>query len=83
MAFVKKFSDGEYYLCRYPMGSSNKCGIREQKKYRNWYLIKSNKGAGFLGVTGIVTLPKEFIGKKVRLKVEIMEERKWKKMIKK
>lgn len=76
MAFVKKFSDGEYYVCRIPLGSSNKCGRRQHKRYRNWYLIKSNVGAGALCITGIITLPKIFIGKKVRLKIEIMGERK-------
>ena len=76
MAFVRKASNGEYYVCRTPLGSSNTCGRRERKVYRNWYLIKHNKKAGVLGITGIIILPKKFIGKRVRLRVEIMEEKK-------
>lgn len=66
--FVKKIGE-EYYICRYPIG----CGKHNPPKIRNWFWIKSGAGGqGCLSV-GFMSLPKELIGKKIRLKVEVFE----------
>ena len=69
--------DGEYYISRIPHGASNKCGKREKKIFRNWFFIKWNEQGtrGHLSIP-FVTFPKEFVGKKIRLKVEIIKDKK-------
>ena len=43
---------------------------------RNWYIVKSNNsGCGQIPL-GSLTLPKDMIGKKFRLKIEFIEENK-------
>ena len=76
--FLRKAGEN-WYVCRNPQGSSNKCGRREQKVYRNWFLIKwagkkSKKQGRMSGILDIgkITLPKEFVGKRIRLKVEVL-----------
>lgn len=63
--FIRKIPNGDYYVCRKP---SNK-----KDEYRNWFLIKRNGGSGYVP-TNFITFPKEFIGKKIRLKVEVVED---------
>ena len=51
--------------------------------WRDWWLIKhsvkGNKRSYGLFVIGSIALPKNYIGKKIRLKVEIVKEnKKWK-----
>jgi hypothetical protein len=44
--------------------------------YRNWWLIKNNgKGTqGVLSLPRCIPLPKEYVGRKVRLRIEFMDE---------
>lgn len=39
---------------------------RKNDKMRNWFLIKSYHNLGYMNLT----LPKEYIGKRIRLKIE-------------
>jgi len=43
--------------------------------YRNWFLIKWDGGSGLITHGLTIRVPKEMIGKKVRLKVEIIEDK--------
>lgn len=70
--FVKKMG-GEWYVCRNPGGSSNFLGKRGKKVIRNWFLIKAGISSGYIPFTNLVVCPKELIGKKIRLKLEIIE----------
>lgn len=77
--FVRKSGNGEYYLSRVPLGISSRIGKREIRVYRNWWLVRNSSTK--IGKCGIVyisgkplVLPMEFIGKKIRLKIEIVEE---------
>ena len=61
------------YIARFPQGSSGR-GSKE-KVYRNWWLVKyTSSGSGYITLNkwSTVCFPKEFVGKKVRLKVEVM-----------
>lgn len=78
--FVREASDGNWYVCR--ITSSNHAGRRKQKNpsgknrtYRNWFLIKFNGTKGSSGRLTVKTLtfPKEFIGKRIRLKVDVLK----------
>jgi len=62
--FIRKSGDGNYYVCR-------KTGTSKAKSYRNWFLIKFANYSGYL-YTEKISFPQEFVGKKVRLKVEII-----------
>ena len=43
--------------------------------YRNWFLIKYNsKKTGYVNI-GFMTLPEEYIGKRVRFKIEVIKEK--------
>jgi len=78
--FIKKDKDGEWYVCRRTShGNQNKVGSvkHDTAVYRNWFLIKYHVSkrsyTGRLYVKNI-TIPQEFVGKKIRLKVEVIEE---------
>ena len=71
MSFIRKFTK-DYYICRIPKGSKGKSGNYNKKNFRNWYLIKDNNKAGTITI-GQITFPKEFIGKRVRFKVEFVK----------
>jgi len=46
------------------------------RTYRNWFLVKNNNNdgtAGHIPLTGLY-LPKKYIGKRVRFKIEIVNE---------
>jgi len=64
MAFVRQASNGKFYIC-----SGN-----DLKKFKNWFLIKNNAtcSSGMLQISNI-SFPKVFIGKKIRLKIEVIE----------
>ena len=79
MTFVRKSSNGSYYLARTPRGSSPKDrGRRGKKVYRDWWLIKHWKNGDRTRAScinfGKVIIPNGFIGKKIRFKVEILDE---------
>lgn len=69
--------DKNLYVSRISKGSSAGTGKREKKCYRNWFLIKAQTSlTGYTGMLAIrsITFPKRFVGKKIRLKVEIIKE---------
>jgi len=71
--FLRQTPNGEWYVSR--ITSSNKMGRRSKTKlYRNWWLIKWHGNGGNCGKLGMksITFPKQFVGKKIRLKVEVM-----------
>ena len=68
MVFVRKLND-EYYLCRRGLyGGKCRGTLGNTAVYRDWFWIK-----GRLNLNNIV-FPKEIVGKKIRLKVELIEE---------
>ena len=73
---IKQFSDGNYYLCRTSVFLGKTRGMHKESKkcYRNWFLIKFNSvNSGQLNA-GNIKLPKELVGKRIRLKVEILKD---------
>ena len=72
--FIRQAGDGNYYVSRIPQGTGNRgIGRRGRKSYKNIFLIhnKSNESASGSINVGSVIFPQEFVGKRVRLKVEI------------
>ena len=59
------------YLTRKTAGSHG-----AEPVYRNWWLVKYGSNRKALGRVGIdsISFPEEYIGKKVRFKVEVLEE---------
>jgi len=60
------------YIERCTSGSRNKG--TDGSIFRDWWLIKHGQYNNAAGVTLIVTIPKRYIGKKVRFKLEVMKE---------
>lgn len=65
MAFI----DDDNYICR-RTHSSAKGGLKSST--RNWWLIKYQNNSGNHGVInlGTVSIPKQFVGKRIRFKIE-------------
>ena len=60
------------YVSRRTSGHK-KGSCSESKVYRNWWLVKyGSPNRGYVDL-GMICLPKKYIGKKVRFKIEIME----------
>ena len=59
----------------YVMRRTTKEGRKtKMKAYRNWWLVKHKSAiSGYIPI-GYINLPKEMVGSRVRLKVEIMED---------
>lgn len=54
--------------------TNSKKNPHSQATYRNWWLIKATeRGMGYLTIRGIY-FPKEWVGKRVRFKIEEVEE---------
>lgn len=72
MSFIRKFGK-TYYVCK-----SKKCNfgrLPHGKQIQSEFMIKPTyNGTGQLPIGGFITFPKEFIGKKIRIKVEISDE---------
>ena len=77
---AKQDKDGNWYVYRRTSsntrGRRNKFPRNRQATFRNWFLVK------WCGDSAVITYfekksnlycPKQFLGKRVRLKVEIME----------
>jgi len=68
----------EGYLERKRVGNrgKSKSKIWDKKKWRDWWLVKSNN-TGSRGVINLTTimLPKEYIGKKIKIKFEIIKRK--------
>jgi len=70
---IQKGGDGEYYICRRSPGSSRQGGKKEEKVFRNWWLVKARSGVSGYVPIGTIVFPKEFLGKKVRFKIELVD----------
>lgn len=72
MAFIKKSANGEYYVYRKYGKSVGR--IKKEATIYNWFPVRSKDGGGGIRLTENVTVPKELVGKKIRLKVEVIEK---------
>lgn len=71
--------DEEGYITRRTGGAS--CGKRCKEIYRNWFFIKETntkqtETQKIILALGNVYLPKNLLGKKIRFKIEIINENK-------
>ena len=71
---IEQSANGEWYVTR--RTSSNTSSKKNKRTYRNWFLIKSSGNSGCSGHLTIrfIYFPKFFVGKKIRLKVELEDE---------
>ena len=77
---VKQDTNKDWYI--YRITSSNHAGKRKKKNptgrnrtYRNWFLAKyqGKQNTCIVTLQNTLHLPKHFLGKRIRLKVEVME----------
>jgi hypothetical protein len=62
------------YLAVRSGGFHSRGAVREHR-YKNWFIVKSSSGAGILSVGDlVVSMPIEMLGKRVRIKVEVIED---------
>ena len=65
---IRKGRNGDYYIFK-----------REGRTERDWFLVKYapalSEEIGMINLSTGVKLPKEFIGKRIRLKVELIEDK--------
>ena len=74
--FIRQSANGNWYVCRRTQtGRKNPNG---KSSHRDWFLVKyhgrRNTACIYAGEV-IIILPKSFIGKRVRLKVEVIESK--------
>lgn len=67
--FVRKLSDGKYYLCT-RSGTWGSGALKSTALFKSQFKVKNNNDKGV--VCGIV-FPKELIGKNVMFPVEVIE----------
>lgn len=76
--FIKQIANGNYYLARRisQSGRSSTKGRTKNQQFQYSFLIRAgnNATAGEIATKSQIVFPKEFIGKRVRLKVEIVED---------
>ena len=70
--FIRE-NGGKYYVCRRTCGAGG-LGSRGRKAYRDWFLIKYH-GHGVSLNIGNISIPKKFLGKKIRLTIELVKNR--------
>lgn len=66
----------EGYLQRQTTGTPCKQNVKgkvQAKIYRDWWFVKANKNRGYVTFKSVI-FPEQYVGKKVRFKVEIMED---------
>ena len=68
MAFI----DSSGHICRKTTAGGGRVG--NLTSTRNWWLIKQHGLLGHIHIKNI-TFPKKFVGKRVRFKIEIIEDK--------
>lgn len=63
--FIRKASDGNYYVCRIARRPFTKGGRYQDRLYKNTFFITKSQ-------LFRISFPKEFQGKTIRLKVEVV-----------
>ena len=82
MPNIRLLSDGELYICSSRRSKSKSQRIRD-KSWKSVFIIRSVGTSGSLGdlsTGGKIYLPKEYIGKRVMLRVEVLDAETKKKM---
>jgi len=71
--FIKKSGDGKYYLYKRSISSKKRGSIaKDISKINNIFLVRRDRKSGY--ITSNIGTPKELIGKRVMLKLIILEE---------
>jgi len=71
MVFVKKFNQ-EYFVCR--AKGSRAAPFTTPLSFYDWFPVRAGgKGKGIASLGESVSCPNEFIGKKIRLKIEVLD----------
>lgn len=76
--FLRKNNKGDWYIARVPPGAASNRGRHASKCYRDWFFVKegsSNSKGGYLSLSRTLSLPTEFIGKKIKFKVEVINDK--------
>ena len=70
--FVKQAADGNWYVARRTCKRLGRMGKREIS--RNWFFVKAGANLRTMVSIGNVCFPKKFFGKKIRFKIEEVDE---------
>lgn len=71
MAFIRQFGN-DFFICSRFHGGRGK--VKPTLPIRDIHLIKSMGSACYISL-GMITFPKEWLGKRVRLKIELVEDK--------
>jgi hypothetical protein len=72
--FLRKGSNGSLYVARVT-GSGNRGSKIRSQSFRDWFLVKwSGSGSGGVLLKADIYTPMDLVGKKVRLKVEVLTD---------
>lgn len=73
MTFLRKILD-YWYVCRVPFGSGRGGGCYSKSKVvRDWFLVKAEEKYHCSKINlGVVSIPNEFVGKRIRFVVEVL-----------
>ena len=76
MSFVRKLGEF-YFVCHEPVRHGRSKSDKAYKTYRDWWLVKTQVGnnsfCGKVDISSII-FPQEFEGKRIRLKVELVDD---------
>jgi len=67
MAVIKKVGSGDHYICKYMAGHK-----RKFSNISNIFLIRDKGHKGEITLSSTIGTPKELIGKRIMLRVEIL-----------
>lgn len=80
---MRQAKDGNWYVCRRTSSSTRgrlkKSKVNTKASYRDWFLVKYRAGSSYFSGGYIVIkgehlyIPENFVGKRIRLKLEIIE----------
>ena len=70
---IKKIGE-DYYLCKKIKGRDRGSHGKNYEKFRNWFGVRATQSnCGRISCSNEITIPTELVGKRIRLKVEIVE----------
>ena len=68
MTFLRRSGNGHWYIAR-------RDNTKRLKNYKNWFIVKCcGNGTNYYIPLKMLSVPKQFFGKKLRFKLEVIED---------
>lgn len=72
--FIRQAGSGDWYVCRRSTKGKATGHAPKDVNYRNWFLVKHHSNGAAIQISGEdINLPLSFLGKRVRLKIEVIK----------